>query len=71
VTPFPASIDDDVRASLLWGAVGGLSFLVLIQGYRLTTGERVTPGAIVGVTLVVTAVAAVLSHAARRRNERD
>jgi hypothetical protein len=33
-----------VKASLLWGAIGALSFLVLIQGYELYAGERITFG---------------------------
>lgn len=30
------------KASLLWGVIGALSFLVLIQGYELLTGERLS-----------------------------
>lgn len=33
-------MDPRLKASLLWGAIGALSFLVLIQGYELLTGER-------------------------------
>ncbi|PSP53485.1 hypothetical protein BRC74_03930, partial [Halobacteriales archaeon QH_7_68_42] len=36
--PAPAST---VKASLLWGVIGGLSFLVLIQGYELLTDQGV------------------------------
>ncbi|MDL5362739.1 hypothetical protein [Halalkalicoccus sp. NIPERK01] len=31
-----------VKASLLWGAIGALSFLVLIQGYELLSAERLS-----------------------------
>ncbi len=30
-----------LKASLLWGAVGTLSFLVLVQGYELASDVRV------------------------------
>jgi hypothetical protein len=30
------------KASLLWGVVGGLCFLVLIQGYELLADQRVS-----------------------------
>lgn len=35
-------MDPRLKASLLWGAVGALSFLVLVQGYELFTDERLT-----------------------------
>jgi hypothetical protein len=37
-------MDPRMKASLLWGAIGALSFLVLIQGYELYTGERIAFG---------------------------
>jgi len=58
-----SGLDDRTTASLLWGAVGGLSFLVLIQGYQLVTAERVAPGVVVAVALAVTAVVAATSRA--------
>lgn len=45
-------MDPHTKSSLLWGLVGLLSFLVLIQGYELATGQPVD--------LVVKAVMAVL-----------
>lgn len=63
-----------VRASLLWGLVGGLSFLVLLQGYHLYTGTFVGIGVMLGTALVVMVVTAVLAHwlrpTLRRLNER-
>jgi hypothetical protein len=53
-------MDPVVRDSLLWGLVGGLSFLVLVQGYGLLTDQviaaTVTVGAAVAVTVLSTAV---------------
>ncbi|RXK50144.1 hypothetical protein [Halorientalis pallida] len=34
-------MDPRVKSSLLWGLVGGLGFLVLLQGYELVSTERV------------------------------
>jgi hypothetical protein len=34
-------MDPRVKSSLLWGLVGGLAFLVLLQGYELVSAERV------------------------------
>jgi hypothetical protein len=57
-------MDPRLKASLLWGLVGGLAFLVLVQGYELTAGERVSltlkAGIAVGVVVVVTAVSSLL-----------
>lgn len=50
------------RPALVWGLVGGLSFLVLLQGYELVTGQRVDLVVKVGVALAVTAGATVLSR---------
>jgi hypothetical protein len=47
----------DVKASLLWAAIGGLAFLVLIQGFEIWSGQRVS-------FLVKFAVAAVVAVAA-------
>jgi len=67
-------MDDAVTASLLWGLVGALSFLVLALGYDLTAGAPVGPAAIGGVALVVFLATAVATHLLRptvvRRNER-
>mgnify|MGYP006293181329 CR=1 FL=1 len=34
-------MDPRIKSSLLWGLIGGLSFLVLLQGYELVSTERV------------------------------
>jgi len=54
-----------LRDSLLWGVVGGLSFLVLLQGYELVSGTRVTVAVKAGVALIVVAGATLLSYAVR------
>jgi len=62
------------KSSLLWGAIGGLSFLVSLQGYHLLAGTFVGVGVMAGVAAAVFAVAAVSAHLLRprlaRRNER-
>ncbi len=66
-------MDPRHKASALWGVIGGLSFLVLVQGYELAVATRVGVAPKAGVTLAVAAVAAVLTHVARPRvhgNER-
>ena len=55
------------KSSLLWGLVGCLAFLVLLQGFELVTGQRVTLAAKFGVALVVLVGAAALTYAARNR----
>ncbi|NHN46765.1 hypothetical protein G9464_04030 [Halostella sp. JP-L12] len=63
-----------VKASVLWGVVGGLAFLVLYQGYLLAGGDGVSGAAVVGVAVAVTAGATVLSYLGEgwlaRRNKR-
>ena len=54
-----------LRDSLVWGVVGGLSFLVLLQGYELFSGTRVTVVAKAGVAVAVMAGATALSYAVR------
>jgi len=49
------------KASLLWGLVGALSYLVLLQGYELVTVERVDLGVKFGVAVVVFVGASVVS----------
>jgi ABC-type transporter Mla subunit MlaD len=56
-----------VRASLLWGVVGVLAFLVLVQGYELWTGYRYSLGVKFGVALGVGAGATVTSYLAAGR----
>jgi len=55
------------KSSLLWGLVGGLSFLVLAQGYELLDGLGVGFTVKFVVALVVAAAAAVLAHVTRGR----
>lgn len=66
-------MDPERKASALWGVIGGLSFLVLVQGYELAAGTRVGVALKAGVALVVAAAAALLTHFVRprlRANER-
>ncbi|MDY6817535.1 MAG: hypothetical protein SVG88_02650 [Halobacteriales archaeon] len=51
----------DRRTSLLWGLIGGLSFLVLIQAYELLVDVRIGFSIKFGVAALVTLGAAVLS----------
>jgi hypothetical protein len=67
-------MDARQKDSLLWGAVGGLAFLVLVQGYELLADEGVALTAKAGVALAVLAVTALAAHALRPRlagNERS
>jgi hypothetical protein len=51
------------KSSLLWGLVGALAFLVLVQGYRLVVGAlRIDPLPIGGVALVVGGIAAGVTY---------
>ena len=63
-----------VKASVLWGVVGGLAFLVLYQGYLLAGGDGVPGTAVVGVALAVAAGATALAYYGEgwltRRNKR-
>ncbi len=56
-----------LKSSLLWGVVGGLAFLVLLQGYELLADVRVALLVKFGVALVVAAGATALTYAARDR----
>jgi len=60
-------MDPRTKSSLLWGVIAGLAFLVLLQGYELVTGQRVTLGAKFGVALAVLVGATALSYVARDR----
>ena len=60
-------MDRRTRESLLWGLVGALSFLVLVQGYELITEAAVTVGVKASVALLVGGGAAVVTHLARDR----
>ena len=50
------------RRSLLWGIVGALSFLVLLQGYELVTGELVDVPVKFGTALVVLVGATAITY---------
>ncbi|WP_226011610.1 hypothetical protein [Halomicrobium salinisoli] len=60
-------MDPRTKDSLLWGLVGTLSFLVLVQGYQLLTEATVNVWAMFGVALAVGAGATGLTHVARAR----
>ena len=47
-----------LKASVLWGAIGALSFLVLVQGYELLSNERLAFTLKVAVAGAVAATAA-------------
>ncbi|MCU4802246.1 hypothetical protein OB920_17870 [Halobacteria archaeon HArc-gm2] len=49
------------KRRLLWGALGLLSFLVLIQAYELATGDLVDWGVKFGVAVVVGIAAAFVT----------
>jgi hypothetical protein len=59
-----------VKSSLLWGLVGALAFLVLVQGYQIVAGEFVGVGPLLGATLVVWAGSAAATHLLRPRVRR-
>ena len=51
-----------IKASLLWGVIAALAFLVLVQGYNLLASERISIGVMIGVAILVGIVASVLSQ---------
>lgn len=55
------------RESSLWGVVSALLFAVLALGYRLATGADVPVILVVGVSVVVGVVTAVLSYLVNSR----
>jgi hypothetical protein len=66
-------MDPRRKEALLWGVVGGLAFLVLLQGYELLAARPVDLLVKFGVALLVAVGAGALSYATRRRlaqNER-
>ena len=65
------------RDAIVWGLVGGLSFLVLLTGYELSSGWRANLLVKFGVAALVTVAATVGSaliarrmRGRRRENER-
>lgn len=63
-------MDERTRASLLWGIVGALSFLVLGQAARLLVGLETRLPTLLGIAVVVFAIAAVVTHLLGRRLDR-
>ncbi len=58
------------RTAIVWGAIGGLSFLVILQAYELLTGIRVSITAKFGIAILATLTATVLvRRLATRINE--
>ena len=56
------------RSALLWGLVGALTFLVLLQGYRLLVGPPGVGVAVAaGISLLVGGVVTLLSYVAEPR----
>jgi hypothetical protein len=58
------SVNPRVKSSLLWGLIGVLAFLVLLQGYELYTDYRYTVGVKVGTALVVGVGVPILTYVA-------
>ncbi|MFB6156114.1 MAG: hypothetical protein ABEJ22_09475 [Haloferacaceae archaeon] len=56
------------RSSALWGAVGGLTFLTLAQGYQLAVGALgVGLPVLLAVAVVVAVIVAALAYATEHR----
>jgi uncharacterized membrane protein len=55
-------VEPRTKASLLWGVIGALTFLVGIQAFRLLTGEGATLLVAVGVALLVGVTAAATTY---------
>ena len=60
-------MDPDLRESVLWGVVGGLTFVVLAQGYELVVGPGIDTVVTVAGAAVVLVVATGSSYVTRRR----
>ncbi len=58
------SVNDRVKHSLLWGAIGTLSFLVLLQGYELLADYRYDLAVKFGAALVVAVGSPALAYVA-------
>lgn len=58
-------MDPTAKSSLLWGVIGALAFLVLLQGYHLASDEFVGIEVIVGVAVLVGVVSGGLAHLLR------
>ena len=56
------------KSALLWGLVGALAFLVLVQGYRLFAGSLgVDVLSALGIALVLGGVVSAVSYVAEPR----
>ena len=53
-----------LKSSVLWGVIGGLSFLVLVQGYELLTGARLPFSVKLGMSGAVVCIATLLTYVA-------
>ncbi len=60
-------MDPHTKSSILWGVVGLLSFLVLIQGYELVADVRFRWLVKVAVAIAVGVAAAVVTGRSQRR----
>lgn len=60
-------MNPEVKSSLLWGVVGGLAFLVLLQGYQLLADQLVSVELVAGVAVVVGTVTAAGAQLLRPR----
>ena len=56
-----------LRSHVLPGAIGALTFLVLLEGYVLTGGEAPSLPVVAVLTLFVGVTASVAGHLANRR----
>jgi hypothetical protein len=63
-------MDERTRASLLWGVVGALSFLVLAQAARLLVGLETGLPTLLAVSILVFGIGTVASHLLGRRLDR-
>jgi hypothetical protein len=55
------SMRANTKASLLWGVIAALAFLVLAQGYNLFGSEQISLSVMVVVAVLVGFVASMLS----------
>jgi hypothetical protein len=60
-------MDPRLKASILWGIVGGLAFLTLVQGYELVAGAGVDAVVKALGAVAVTLVATIATHLMRPR----
>ena len=60
-------MDPRLKSSLLWGLVGGMAFLALVQGYHLFGGDFVGVTPMVAGALAVLVVTTVLAQTLQSR----